>query len=118
MKRFTSFQINSQQFEYTLNVFVFIFQFIKILDLLFTNNKSSLQKIEILPGIGKSDHEIVFAKLIPSLVVFQNQNVKSHSIKPDIIIGTETWGYIVYRKDRPKQSYGGVLIAVSNDLIS
>ena len=35
----------------------------KILDLLFTNNKSSLQKIEILPGIGKSDHEIVFAEI-------------------------------------------------------
>ena len=56
-----------------------------------------------------------------------------HSTKPDIIIGTETWlnsninsieffrpdwGYTVYRKDRPNQSYGGVLIAVSNDLIS
>ena len=35
----------------------------KILDLLFTNNKSSLQKIEILPDIGKSDHEIVFAEI-------------------------------------------------------
>ena len=56
-----------------------------------------------------------------------------HSTKPDIIIGTETWlnsninsieifkpdwGYTVYRKDRPNQSYGGVLIAVSNNLIS
>ena len=30
-----------------------------ILDLFFTNGKSSLQKTEILPGIGKSDHEIV-----------------------------------------------------------
>ena len=27
-------------------------------------------------------------------------------------------GYTVYRKDRPNKSYGGVMIAVSNDLIS
>ena len=55
-----------------------------------------------------------------------------HSTKPDVIIGTETWlnsnitsqeifkpewDYTVYRKDRPDQSYGGVLIAVTNDLI-
>ena len=31
----------------------------KILDITFTNNKSNLQKTEILPGIGKSDHKIV-----------------------------------------------------------
>ena len=55
------------------------------------------------------------------------------SVKPDVIIGTETWlnssihtseifkpelGYNVYRKDRRHQSYGGVLIAISNNLIS
>ena len=55
------------------------------------------------------------------------------SVKPDVIIGTETWqnstinsneiiksalGFNVYRKDRPNKSYGGVLIAVTNDLIS
>ena len=28
----------------------------------FTNDKSSLQENEILPGIGKSNHEIVFAE--------------------------------------------------------
>ncbi|XP_069106616.1 uncharacterized protein [Argopecten irradians] len=55
-----------------------------------------------------------------------------HSLKPDIIIGTETWlnnttssyeyfpiqEYTVYRKDRKQnkkgQSHGGVLIAVTN----
>lgn len=56
-----------------------------------------------------------------------------NSVKPDIIIGTETWlnsaigsseiinpsaGYDVYRKDRPNQSYGGVLIAVRNVFLS
>ena len=55
------------------------------------------------------------------------------SVKPDVIIGTETWlnstinsnkiiksalGFNVYRKDRPNKSYGGVLIAVTNNLIS
>ena len=55
------------------------------------------------------------------------------SVKPDVIIGTETWlnstinsneivksalGFNVYRKDRPNKSYGGVLIAVTHDLIS
>ena len=44
------------------------------------------------------------------------------SVKPDVIIGTETWLNStinsVYRKDRPNKSYGGVLIAVTNDLIS
>ena len=35
----------------------------KIVDLLFTNNKSSLQKNEILLGIGKSDHDIGFAEI-------------------------------------------------------
>ena len=35
----------------------------EIIDLLFTKNKSSLQKIEILPGSGKSDHEIVSAEI-------------------------------------------------------
>ena len=56
-----------------------------------------------------------------------------NSVKPDVIIGTETWlnstinsneiiksalGFNVYRKDRPNKSYGGVLIAVTNNLIS
>jgi len=58
------------------------------------------------------------------------------SVKPDIIIGSETWlnpeipsceyfptdEYNIYRKDRPKntqnQSYGGVLLAVSTKLHS
>ena len=56
-----------------------------------------------------------------------------NSVRPDVIIGTETWlnptigsaeimkadlGYTIYRKDRHNMSYGGVMIAVSNDLIS
>ena len=56
-----------------------------------------------------------------------------HSIKPDVIIGTETWlhseissnkifkpdmGYNVYRKDRSNQAYGGVLLAISKKLNS
>ncbi|KAK3087267.1 hypothetical protein FSP39_003845 [Pinctada imbricata] len=58
------------------------------------------------------------------------------SVKPDIILGTETWlsnetssyeyfpstEYTVYRKDRccnsKDQSHGGVLIAVSKDILS
>ena len=55
------------------------------------------------------------------------------SVKPDVIIGTETWlnstinsneiiksalGFNVYRKDRPNKSYGRVLIAVTHNLIS
>lgn len=58
------------------------------------------------------------------------------SVTPDIILGTETWlntetssyeyfpsdDYTVYRKDRPpnekNQSYGGVLIAISKNLLS
>ena len=66
-------------------------------------------------------------------LVQPSPGISIHSTKPDIIIGTETWlnsninsieifkpdwGYTVYRKDRPNQSYGGVLIAVSNNLIS
>ena len=56
-----------------------------------------------------------------------------NSVRPDVNIGTETWlnptigsaeiiraelGYTIYRKDRPNMSYEGVMIAVSNDLIS
>ena len=55
------------------------------------------------------------------------------SVKPDVIIGTQTWlnstinsneiiksalRFNVYRKDRPNKSYGGVFIAVTNNLIS
>ena len=58
------------------------------------------------------------------------------SVKPDIIMGTETWfdsntssydyfpsnSYNVYRHDRPPnikdQRHGGVLIAIKNDLVS
>ncbi|CAC5359114.1 unnamed protein product [Mytilus coruscus] len=58
------------------------------------------------------------------------------SVQPEIILGTETWlssdilsseffpanDYTVYRKDRPpsnnNQSYGGVLIAISTQLLS
>ena len=41
-----------------------------------------------------------------------NSNITSEEIfKPE-------WDYTVYRKDRPDQSYGGVFIAVTNDLIS
>ena len=62
-----------------------------------------------------------------------NSDRQLKSVKPDVIIGTETWlnftinsneiiksalGFNVYRKDRPNKSYGGVLIAVTNDLIS
>ena len=52
------------------------------------------------------------------------------SVKPDIILGTETWldpsiksseifprGYSVFRKDRTKSGGGGVLIAVTSELI-
>ena len=33
------------------------------LDLLLTNNKTSLNKLSILPGLGKSDHDIVYAEI-------------------------------------------------------
>ena len=51
--------------------------------------------------------------------------------KPDVIIGTETWlsedikstyffnpalGFKVYRRDRPNEPHGVVLLAVKNDL--
>ena len=54
-------------------------------------------------------------------------------VKPDVIIGTETWvnstinsneiiksalGFNVYCKGRRNKSYGGVLLAVTNNLIS
>ena len=59
----------------------------------------------------------------------------AHSVKPDVIIGTETWlqpsitsneifkpemGYTLYRKDRLNQAYmgGGVLIAVCSEIVS
>ncbi len=53
------------------------------------------------------------------------------SMKPDVVIGTETWldstirdseffpaGYKLYRKDRVNQGGGGVLIAVTSRLLS
>ena len=57
----------------------------------------------------------------------------AHSVKPYVIIGTETWlqpsitsneffnaemGYTLYRKDRLNQAYGGVLIAVRSEIVS
>ena len=56
-----------------------------------------------------------------------------HPFSCFILIGTETWlqpsitsneifkpemGYTLYRKDRSNQAYGGVLIAVRNELVS
>ena len=55
----------------------------------------------------------------------------AHSVKPDVIIGTETWLQpsitsneifkpemgLLYRKDRSNQSYGVVLIAVRSELV-
>jgi hypothetical protein len=51
-----------------------------------------------------------------------------NSVKPDIIIGTETWldkdirdseicprGYILHRKDRTNKTDGGVLLAIKNE---
>ena len=51
--------------------------------------------------------------------------------KPDLIFGTETWlrpdintcevfppNFVVYRRDRGKRGYGGILIAVNKDLVS
>jgi hypothetical protein len=48
------------------------------------------------------------------------------SVKPDIIIGTETWldkdirdseicprGYVLHRKDRTNKTGGGVLLAIN-----
>jgi len=53
------------------------------------------------------------------------------SVKPDIVIGTETWlepniknseifpaGYKIHRKDRTKSGGGGVLLAIKNELNS
>ena len=34
-----------------------------ILDLLFTNNKSTLQHFVIMPPLGKSDHDIIYAEI-------------------------------------------------------
>ena len=34
-----------------------------ILDLLFTNNKSTLQNVVIMPPLGKSDHDIIYAEI-------------------------------------------------------
>ena len=34
-----------------------------ILDLLFTNNKSTLQNFFIMPPLGKSDHDIICAEI-------------------------------------------------------
>ena len=56
----------------------------------------------------------------------------AHSLKPDIIFGTESWlaskhhnaeifpkGYSIYRKDRPDHTHGGgIFLAVSEDLTS
>ena len=55
----------------------------KILDLHFTNNKSSLRKIAILSGIGESDHKIVFAEIDtqPFRSLFQNRNATSFYIE-------------------------------------
>ena len=53
----------------------------KILDLLFTNNKSSPQKIEIFPVLENLITKLFLQKLIPSLAVFQNQNVTSFFIE-------------------------------------
>ncbi|KAK3105360.1 hypothetical protein FSP39_023412, partial [Pinctada imbricata] len=53
------------------------------------------------------------------------------STRPDVIIGTETWlssdmassefvpsEYQVYRRDRPTDPHGGVLIAIKDNLVS
>ena len=57
----------------------------------------------------------------------------AHSVKLDVIIGTETWlqpsitsneifkpemGYTLNRKDRSNQAYGGVLTSVRSELVS
>ena len=34
-----------------------------ILDLLFTNNKSTVQNVVIMPPLGKSDHDVIYAEI-------------------------------------------------------
>lgn len=61
----------------------------------------------------------------------RNIDALVESTNPDFIIGTETWlspeiqssyffnpilGFKVYRRDRPGDPHGGVMIAVKNDI--
>ena len=92
---------------------------------------------QTLTGSPTNSTSLIRPFRIVTINVFQSCRNKTQelehlitSVKPDVIIGTETWlnstinsneiiksalGFNVYRKDRPNKSYGGVLIAVTND---
>ena len=82
-----------------------------------------------LPGAPAKEESKTVHRCCPQM----HHNKKGEAIMVNVVIGTETWlnstinsneiiksvlGFNVYRKDRPNKSYGGVLIAVTNDLIS